>query len=191
VRTVCEPVFNKPLKDISFAQVLLRLFETARRFDMRVQPQLILLQKTLLNVEGLGRQLYPDLDLWNTAQPVLRAWMQERSSPRAILRSLREQLPDAMETLRLMPRIVNVAVRAAADGELRLQVHSEGIEHLRAEMRRGAVRRDRMVAAAVVWLSGLVWLVAGPIYRHAGLGVMALAAVMVIAWRRRRSASSS
>ncbi len=71
VRTVCEPIFNKPLKEISFAQVLLRLFETARRFDMQVQPQLILLQKTLFNIEGLGRQLYPELDLWKTAQPVL------------------------------------------------------------------------------------------------------------------------
>ena len=82
VRTVCEPIFNKPLKEISFAQVLLRLFETARRFDMQIQPQLVLLQKTLLNVEGLGRQLYPELDLWKTAQPVLRQWMRERMSPR-------------------------------------------------------------------------------------------------------------
>jgi ubiquinone biosynthesis protein len=191
VRTVCEPIFNKPLKDISFAQVLLRLFETARRFEMRVQPQLILLQKTLLNVEGLGRQLYPDLDLWNTAQPVLRAWMQERRGPRAVLRTLREQLPDALETLRLMPRIVNVAVRAAADGEFRLQVHNDGIESLRAEMRRGAMLRDWGVAAAVLWLSGFVWLVAGPIYRHAGWILMALAVAMVIARRRRRNASSS
>ena len=81
VRTVCEPIYNKPLKEISFAQVLLRLFETARRFDMQVQPQLILLQKTLFNIEGLGRQLYPELDLWKTAQPVLREWMRERISP--------------------------------------------------------------------------------------------------------------
>ena len=74
VRTVCEPIFNKPLTEISFAQVLLRLFETARRFDMEIQPQLILLQKTLLQIEGLGRQLYPELDLWKTAQPILREW---------------------------------------------------------------------------------------------------------------------
>ena len=81
VRTVCEPIFNKPLKEISFAQVLLRLFETARRFDMQVQPQLILLQKTLFNIEGLGRQLYPELDLWQTAQPYLRKWMRARTQP--------------------------------------------------------------------------------------------------------------
>jgi ubiquinone biosynthesis protein len=191
VRTVCEPIFNKPLKDISFAQVLLRLFETARRFEMRVQPQLILLQKTLLNVEGLGRQLYPDLDLWNTAQPVLRAWMRERASPRALLRSLRQQLPDALETLRLVPRIVNVAVRAAADGEFRLPVRSSEIESLRTEMRLNALRRDRWVAAGIVWLTGLLWLVAGPRYRAAGWIAMALAVGLFIGKRRRRSASSS
>src|SRR5688572_8049629 len=78
VRTVCEPIFQKPLSEISFAQVLLRLFETARRFQMEVQPQLILLQKTLLQIEGLGRQLYPELDLWKTAQPILREWAAER-----------------------------------------------------------------------------------------------------------------
>ena len=191
VRTVCEPIFNKPLKDISFAQVLLRLFETARRFEMKVQPQLILLQKTLLNVEGLGRQLYPELDLWNTAQPVLRTWMRERASPRAVLRSLRQQLPDALETLRLMPRIVNVVVRATADGEFRLPVRNEELEALRAEMRLGARRRDAAIAAAVIWLSGLVWLVAGPRYHEAGWFAMALAVLLFIARRRRRNASSS
>jgi ubiquinone biosynthesis protein len=191
VRTVCEPIFNKPLKDISFAQVLLRLFETARRFEMRVQPQLILLQKTLLNVEGLGRQLYPELDLWNTAQPVLRAWMRERTSPRALLRSLRQQLPDALETLRLMPRIVNVVVRAAADGEFRLPVRNDEIESLRAEMRLGARRREAAIAAGIAWLSGLMWLVAGPAYREAGWFVMAAAVILFIVKRRHRNASSA
>jgi len=96
IRTVCEPIFEKPLKDISFGQVLMRLFQTARRFNMEVQPQLVLLQKTLLNIEGLGRQLYPDLDLWNTAQPFLERWMRERVSPKTLLGNLHsqfEQLP--------------------------------------------------------------------------------------------------
>ena len=96
IRTVCEPIFEKPLKDISFGQVLMRLFQTARRFNMEVQPQLVLLQKTLLNIEGLGRQLYPDLDLWNTAQPFLERWMRERVSPKTLLGNLQsqvEQLP--------------------------------------------------------------------------------------------------
>ena len=96
IRTVCEPIFEKPLKDISFGQVLMRLFQTARRFNMEVQPQLVLLQKTLLNIEGLGRQLYPDLDLWSTAKPFLERWMRERMSPKAVIGNLysqAEQLP--------------------------------------------------------------------------------------------------
>ncbi|MBG6664189.1 ubiquinone biosynthesis regulatory protein kinase UbiB [Pseudomonas aeruginosa] len=92
IRTVCEPIFEKPLKDISFGQVLLRLFQTARRFNMEIQPQLVLLQKTLLNIEGLGRQLYPELDLWATAQPFLERWMRERVSPKQLLRNFQQQV---------------------------------------------------------------------------------------------------
>jgi ubiquinone biosynthesis protein len=191
VRTVCEPIFNKPLKDISFAQVLLRLFETARRFDMTVQPQLILLHKTLLNIEGLGRQLYPDLDLWKTAQPVLRAWRRERARPRSVLRALRKQLPDAFETMRLVPRLVRGAVRAAADGELRLPVQSAEIERLRLEVRRTAARRDALIAAGVLWLSGLVWLLAGPGYRYAGWFAMGAAIVLYLRARSARATLES
>jgi ubiquinone biosynthesis protein len=158
VRTVCEPIFNKPLKEISFAQVLLRLFETARRFDMQVQPQLILLQKTLFNIEGLGRQLYPELDLWRTAQPYLRKWMRERMSPRTALRRFRAQLPDALMALQQVPQIFQTAVRDAAEGRLRLQVESAEVKELRAEMRSDRSRRDATLAAAVLWLSGLAWL---------------------------------
>lgn len=93
VRTVCEPIFERPLKDISFGQTLLRLFQTARGFDMEVQPQLILLQKTLLTVEGLGRQLYPDLDLWATAKPFLEKWMKERFGSRGFLKAVHRKLP--------------------------------------------------------------------------------------------------
>ena len=103
IRTVCEPIFEKPLKDISFGQLLLRLFQTARRFNMEVQPQLVLLQKTLLNIEGLGRQLYPDLDLWSTAQPFLERWMRERVSPLHLLRNLQlqaEQVPHLSQIAR-------------------------------------------------------------------------------------------
>ena len=92
IRTVCEPIFEQPLKDISFGQVLMRLFQTARRFNMEVQPQLVLLQKTLLNIEGLGRQLYPELDLWATAQPFLERWMRERVSPKTLLGNLQSQV---------------------------------------------------------------------------------------------------
>jgi ubiquinone biosynthesis protein len=158
VRTVCEPIFNKPLKEISFAQVLLRLFETARRFDMQVQPQLILLQKTLFNIEGLGRQLYPELDLWATAQPYLRRWMRERMSPRSVLRRVRAQLPDVLVALEQVPQIFQTAVRDAADGRLRLTVENPGVAELRDEIRRSDSRRDSAIAAAVLWLSGLMWL---------------------------------
>ncbi|WP_150304493.1 ubiquinone biosynthesis regulatory protein kinase UbiB [Pseudomonas saliphila] len=92
IRSVCEPIFARPLKDISFGQLLLRLFQVARRFNMEIQPQLVLLQKTLLNIEGLGRQLYPDLDLWSTAQPYLERWMRERMLPQHQVRVLHQQL---------------------------------------------------------------------------------------------------
>ncbi len=110
VRTVCEPIFNKPLKDISFGQVLIRLFTIARQFDMEIQPQLVLLQKTLLNIEGLGRQLYPELDLWQTGQPVLKEWMAERSSPKAIRERLQQELPELRYLLDDMPAILRRVV---------------------------------------------------------------------------------
>jgi ubiquinone biosynthesis protein len=154
VRTVCEPIFNKPLKEISFAQVLLRLFETARRFDMQVQPQLILLQKTLFNIEGLGRQLYPELDLWKTAQPVLADWMRERISPRTIAKEIRRHWPDALLTLRQVPGLLQDAVRdAGAESAEALSLNA-----LRVQMQRMARRREVLAAAAVLWLSGMLWL---------------------------------
>jgi ubiquinone biosynthesis protein len=119
VRTVCEPIFNKPLAEISFAQVLIRLFRVAQRFNVEIQPQLILLHKTLFNIEGLGRELYPQLDLWKTAYPVLKKWMNEQVGPRAILDDLRENLPLLREALRELPVILKyVSVlldRAASD----------------------------------------------------------------------------
>ncbi len=106
VRTVCEPIFNKPLAEISFAQVLMRLFRVAQRFDVEIQPQMILLHKTLFNIEGLGRQLYPQLDLWKTAHPVLKKWMNEQVGPKAVLDDLRENLPVLREVLRELPLII-------------------------------------------------------------------------------------
>jgi ubiquinone biosynthesis protein len=158
VRTVCEPIFNKPLSEISFGQVLLRLFETARRFQMKVQPQLILLQKTLLQIEGLGRQLYPELDLWKTAQPVLKDWAADRLSGRNLAEQLRRQLPDLSESLRLLPQVLQQAVQQASEGNLRIRVEQEGIEALRAEVRAGARRRDATIVGAVTLLGGFVWL---------------------------------
>lgn len=106
IRTVCEPIFEKPLKDISFAQVVLRLFQVARRFNMEVQPQLILLQKTLLAIEGLGRQLYPDLDLWETAKPFLEKWLKQQIGPKAFMEQLKLNLPFFAEQLPNLPRLM-------------------------------------------------------------------------------------
>ena len=183
VRTVCEPIFNKPIKEISFAQVLLRLFETARRFDMTIQPQLILLQKTLLNIEGLGRELYPELDLWKTAQPILRAWMRERMSPRTILRRLRTHLPDTIEALKQVPQIFQTVVRDATEGRLAIQVRGADIASGRDDLQRANGRRDLALAAGVLWLSGLIWLVGALRYPWFGGAQMLLAAVLVIRYR--------
>lgn len=117
IRSVCEPIFEKPLKEISFGQLLLRLFQTARRFNMEVQPQLVLLQKTLLNIEGLGRQLYPDLDLWRTAKPFLEQWMEDQVGARAMLRNLKDDLPYLLEKLPEMPGLVYKGMKMYADGE--------------------------------------------------------------------------
>jgi ubiquinone biosynthesis protein len=106
IRSVCEPIFNKPLKDISFGQVLLGLFQTARRFNMEVQPQLVLLQKTLLNIEGLGRQLYPELDLWKTGKPFLERWMKDRVGPKAAYHSVKQQIPDWLDKMPQVPQLV-------------------------------------------------------------------------------------
>jgi ubiquinone biosynthesis protein len=106
IRMVCEPIFEKPLKDISFAFLILQLFQVARQFNMAVQPQLVLLQKTLLAVEGLGRQLYPGLDIWATGKPFLEKWVRERISPRALLNNIRKNIPFVVEQLPHMPRLV-------------------------------------------------------------------------------------
>ncbi len=105
IRMVCEPIFEKPLKDISFGQVVLRLFQVARQFNMEVQPQLVLLQKTLLAVEGLGRQLYPELDLWATAKPFLEKWLKEQIGPKALLAQIRENIPFLTEQLPHLPKL--------------------------------------------------------------------------------------
>jgi ubiquinone biosynthesis protein len=185
VRTVCEPIFNKPLKEISFAQVLLRLFETARRFDMTIQPQLVLLQKTLLNIEGLGRELHPDLDLWKTAQPILRIWMRERMSPRAVLRGLRIHLPDTIEALKQVPQLFQTAVREASEGRFRMKVDAPALDELQDELRRVSDRTDAAIAAAVLWVGGLVWLAVANHYPWIGWVQIGGACVLLIRYRSR------
>lgn len=131
VRTVCEPIFNKPLSEISFGLVLMRLFETSRRFNVEIQPQLVLLQKTLLNIEGLGRQLDPELDLWDTAKPFLVKWMDTQIGPRALLKNLKEEAPDWAEILPSIPRKLNALLDEKRQQEMR-----EAYLHLIATQRR-------------------------------------------------------
>ena len=115
IRAVCEPVFDRPLKEISFGRVLLRLFQAARRFNIEIQPQLVLLQKTLLNIEGLGRQLDPDLDLWDTAKPFLERWMSEQMGWRGFVRRVREEVPGWAIAMPQLPRLLHQALARASE----------------------------------------------------------------------------
>jgi len=129
IRTVCEPIFEKPLKDISFSNVLLSLFRTAQRFDMEVQPQLVLLQKTLLNIEGLGRQLYPDLDLWTTAHPFLERWLKKRFHPTALWGEFKRYGPEWMEKFPQIPHLIfNSLQQLQNTGQLAPEVHKTAQE---------------------------------------------------------------
>ncbi len=151
MRAVCEPIFEKPISEISFGQLLVYLFSTARRFDMEVQPSLILLQKTLLNIEGLGRQLYPQLNLWDTAQPFLENWLRERYSPQNVIKRLQyhvpgwleqlPQVPDAMLRQLQGPRQASVAPHAATGAG-------------RRQRQRAATRRRRRLMAGSVCAVG-------------------------------------
>jgi ubiquinone biosynthesis protein len=185
VRTVCEPIFDKPIKDISFGTLLLRLFEISRRFNMEVQPQLILLQKTLFNIEGLGRDLYPDLDIWNTASPILRDWMRERVGVRSVFRSLRKQWPEIVDAARVLPGLLAHTVQRAQNGTLRLQVESPEIEGLRTALRASNRRRDAVTIGAVILLCGLFWLMVGRNPDWPGWVLSAFGAGWLLtAWRR-------
>jgi len=161
VRTVCEPIANKPLREISFGQVLISLFEAAQRFDAQMQPQLMLIQKTLLQIEGVGRQLYPDLDLWKTAQPLLRQWMAERWSLRALARDVRKQLPDMLQALHQLPPLAENAIQRASDGRFRVPIDTTEIERLKQTIREDGRRRDVTLVTAVGVLSGIILLATG------------------------------
>ena len=158
VRTVCEPIFDRPLQDISFGHILLRLFEISRRFNMQVQPQLILLQKTLLNVEGLGRDLYPQLDIWKTASPILREWMRERVGVRQVLKSLRTQVPELVEAARALPSLLKAAVHRSQGGLFHAQVESPAVEEIKVALLKASRRREATTVGAAIVLGGLVWL---------------------------------
>lgn len=140
IRAVCEPIFARPLKEIYFGKLLLRLFQTSRRFNVEVQPQLVMLQKTLLNIEGLGRDLDPDLDLWQTAKPYLERWMSEQIGWRGLLRTVRREAPFWAQTLPAIPRLVHRLLDEDRIGRL-----EAALERLGETGR----RRNRLLAALV------------------------------------------
>ncbi|MCG5515936.1 MULTISPECIES: ubiquinone biosynthesis regulatory protein kinase UbiB [unclassified Ectothiorhodospira] len=135
IRTVCEPIFEKPLKDISFGHVLVRLFQTARRFNMEVQPQLVLLEKTLLNIEGMGRDLYPELDLWQTARPFIQRWMDEQVGVRALVKGLRRNLPFILEKAPDLPGLIHETLRQQATADERQALQQAQLYQLQREIR--------------------------------------------------------
>ncbi|MBL8226452.1 MAG: ubiquinone biosynthesis regulatory protein kinase UbiB [Chromatiales bacterium] len=183
VRTVCEPIFQKPLKEISFGLVLLQLIGVARRFNMEVQPQLILLQKTLVQIEGLGRVLYPDLDIWQTGKPVLKAWMLEQTGPKATLKRLRRDWPDLRYALERLPQVARRLVDEALEKPAAAAAPAPGgslpdaAAQLAADRRRWlATVGGSLVIAGAVWVglaaapAGFGWLLGGTGLVVAGLG---------------------
>jgi ubiquinone biosynthesis protein len=145
IRAVCEPAFDRPLKEISFGRVLLRLFQTSRRFNVEIQPQLVMLQKTLLNIEGLGRELDPDLDLWQTAKPFLEKWMGEQLGWRGLVRSLKNEAPHWAILVPQLPRLLHAHLNQPQHGEIAL-LREELLAKERQE------KRWLMVIAALLFL---------------------------------------
>jgi len=154
IRAVSEPIWEKPISEISFGHFLLRLFQTARRFDMQVQPQLVLLQKTLLNIEGLGRQLYPELDLWNTAKPFMEKWMTQQVGPEAFAKRVKDSLPQLSEELPEIPHLVYRTLKKANEGELEFNWKSNQLDTIRDEIAEGNRRNRQAIAGGSLVISG-------------------------------------
>jgi ubiquinone biosynthesis protein len=144
IRAVCEPVFDRPLKEISLGKLLMRLFQASRRFNIEVQPQLVLLQKTLLNIEGLGRELDPDLDLWVSAKPFLERWMSEQIGWRGLVRRVQQEAPNWGVWLPQMPRLIH---RALADSR------QDAIAASLASLARGQRRQAWLLLLLIVLMA--------------------------------------
>lgn len=183
IRAVCEPIFEKPLREISYGNLLLRLFQVARRFDMVVQPQLVLLQKTLLNIEGLGRELYADLDLWQTAKPFLERWFREELGPAATLNRLRAELPAIAEHWPELPMLVHRTLAQAAGGRLRVQTESTELADLQQTLRTGQRRQRAATTGGALLIVGAV--LNGTNIPPAVIGVIASIGILFLlgAWR--------
>ena len=147
MRAVCEPIFERPISQISFGQLLVYLFQTASRFDMEVQPSLVLLQKTLLNIEGLGRQLYPELNLWDTAQPFLEEWVQQRYSPQSVLKRLQRQAPSWLEQLPQLPEAMLDSLQNSRGNERYLSERPQHLDDEKQAIKQRSRRRRHLLGA--------------------------------------------
>lgn len=169
IRSVCEPMFQRPLSEISFGQLLLRLFQTARHFNMEIQPQLLLLEKTSLHIEGIGRQLYPQLDLWDTAKPFIEGWLSEQLGVRALVKGMKKNLPYIAEHLPDLPQLAFKALDRIANDDLRLTLESRQINELKREIRRANQRSIRAIiggsfvisASIIIALDGIAPIMVG------------------------------
>ena len=148
IRAVCEPYFTRPLSEISLAAVIIKLFQTARRYELTLQPQLILLQKTLLNIEGVGRLLHPQIDIWATAKPVLERIWWKRRGPRAMLKRLRQRVPEWLAAAPDMPQLAHSYLEQVTTGTLQLRIASEDLRRLEANSRRGSPLAVRLTLGA-------------------------------------------
>ncbi len=175
VRSVCEPIFEKPISEISFGQLLLRLFQTARRFNMEVQPQLVLLQKTLLNIEGLGRQLYPELDLWNTAKPFLEQWMKNRIGPQAIFKELKRQVPAWIQHAPQMPELIHDTLIGMRERPQLQQKLEQKLDNIQLQLADQSAKQKNRTVAVIIAALGLVGLHTPYLWGHSlSMGLIAL-----------------
>jgi len=182
VRTVGEPNFTRPLNEVSFGELLFKLFKVARRFNLDIQPQLIMLQKTLLNIEGLGRDLYPELDIWGVAKPELEQILKEKYSVQHVAKDLRQQLPLWIAQAPDMPNLLRDYLAKAVKGELQTRIASEDLARLRAEHAVSHRRTLGVLAAGAIGIAGavLTGLETGPWFLG-GLSVLGLALMVVSA----------
>jgi ubiquinone biosynthesis protein len=186
VRTVCEPYFTRPLSEISLAEVVVKLFEVARRHDLTLQPQLILLQKTLLNIEGVGPLLHPRIDIWATAKPVLEKIWRKRSGPRAMLKALRRRVPEWIAAAPDMPQLVHGYLAQATSGTMELRIASDDLRRIEARVRRGQRAALWLVAGGALGICACLLAMLAPAHTlplAAWLAGIAAVAAFALAWR--------
>ncbi len=188
VRTVCEPYFTRPLSEISLAEVVMKLFAMARRHDLTLQPQLILLQKTLLNIEGVGRLLHPRIDIWATAKPVLEKIWRRRSGPRAMLKALRRRVPEWIAAAPDMPQLVHEWLAQATAGSMELRIASDDLKRIERRFRSGQRAALWLALGAALAVGAMLALLLAPAaVVPASVAAVAATGAFVLAWRTTRS----